>query len=433
MNNQLLRSEKCAAIRSMCKQSLLNFAVLLSLFASPCLGQSPSSPWQQQVREYAEKQDWTSAMRIVEAELALSPQDVEAQSWRARILAWSGQLAEAEQKYLQILTEASNDPDNWAGIAFVYSRLNRAQDALHALDRAIALDPKRADLRLARACVLRSLNKRQDAKAGFEAALALDPSSQEARNGIASVKSEARHQLLFGTSTDLFSFIGADQQESVNLISRWNRHWETYVGGSFYSWAGLNAQKLNLAVAGKSVHLGSLTLGGAVANDNGIIPQNEAFFSYDRGWKISSAGILRGLETTVEPHWYWYSTARVLTLNGTTIAYFPRDWMWSLRLTGADSRFPGAAAEWRPAGLSKLSFPLNRVENHQLGGNLFFATGTENYAQVDQIGHFSSHTYGGGLHFQLAAAQDVSGFAGYETRSAGQTQITFGLTYGIRF
>jgi tetratricopeptide (TPR) repeat protein len=417
----------------MCKQSLLSFAVLISLFAGPCAGQSRPSPWQQQVRDYSEKQDWTAAMRIVEAALAQFPEDLEAQSWRARILSWSGQLAEAEQEYLHVLVKASNDPDNWAGIAFVYSRQNRHQDALHALDRAVALDPKRADLRLARARVLRALNKRQDAKSDFEAALALDPNNQDARNGMASLKPEARHQLLFGTSTDLFSFIGADQQESVNLISRWTRHWETYVGGSFYSWAGLNAQKLNVAVAGKSSHCGSLTLGGAVANDNGIIPQNEAFFSYDRGWRIANAGILRGLETTVEPHWYWYSTARVLTLNGTTIAYFPGDWMWSLRLTGAKSRFPGSPAQWRPAGLSKLSFPLNHVESHQLGGNVFYATGTENYAQVDQIGHFSAHTYGGGLHFQLAAAQDVSGFAGYETRSAGQNQITFGLVYGIRF
>jgi tetratricopeptide (TPR) repeat protein len=417
----------------MCKQSVLSWSLLPVLFASLCAAQAPSSTWQQQVRNYAENQDWDSAMRIVEEQISRSPHDMDVRSWRARILSWSGRLNQAEHEYLQILAIVPNDPDNWAGLGSVYLRQGRTQDALHALDRAVALDGKRADLHVARARIFIILNQGHAAEAEFESALVLDPNNQEARNGIASVKAEARHQLLFGTSTDLFSFIGADQQESINLISRWNRHWETYVGGSFYSWAGLNAQKFNLAVAGKSARLGSLTLGGAVANDNGIIPQNEAFFSYDRGWRISGAGVLRGLETTVEPHWYWYSTARVLTLNGTTIAYFPRDWMWSLRLTGANSRFPGAAAEWRPAGLSKLSFPLNRVESHQLGGNVFFATGTENYAQVDQIGHFSSHTYGGGLHFQLAAAQDVSGFAGYETRSAGQTQITFGLTYGIRF
>src|SRR5207249_2587798 len=148
----------------------------------------------------------------------------------------------------------------------------------------------------------------------------------------------------------------------------------------------------------------------------GLVPQNEAFFAYGRGWRLARTGLLRGLETNYEQHWFWYSTARVLTLNATTIAYFPRDWTWSLRLTGAASHFPGTADEWRPAGFSKIAFPLKRFDSWQLGGNIFFATGTENYSQVDQIGHFSSHTYGGGLHYQFAEAQEISGFAEYEKR-----------------
>ena len=417
----------------MFKQSLSTVVIAIALFAWPCAGQTPSITWQSKVRDLAQKQDWPSALQLVESKLAESPQDLEAQAWHARILAWSGKSTEAEQEYLRVLTSAPNDPDNWAGIAFVYSQQGRPNDALRALDKAVALDPKRSDLRLARARVLRVLERSQDAASDFKAALTLDPANQDARNGIASLKSERRHQLLFGTNTDLFSFTGAEQQGSVSLTSRWNRHWETYVGGSFYNWVGFDAQKLNLALTGKTSRWGSLAVGGAMANDSGIIPQHEAFFSYDRGWRIANAGILRGFETTIEPHWYWYSSARVLTLNGTGIAYFPHDWMWSLRLTGADSRFPGSPAEWRPAGLSRLSFPLNREGSHRRGGNVFFATGTENYAQVDQLGHFSSHTYGGGMHLQLAASQDISGFAGYETRTEGLNQITFGLTYGIRF
>jgi hypothetical protein len=319
------------------------------------------------------------------------------------------------------------------GLASVYSRQNRPQEALRALDRAITLDPKRADLHLARGRVLRSLNEYRGAKAEFEEALVLDPRSNETRSGLESLRSQPRHELLLGSNTDLFSFMDAGQQESISLLSNWSSHWETSVGGSFYRWAGVDAQKLNAAIAVKSVRLGSFTVGGALAHDGGVIPKNEAFFGYDRGWKLAHAGLLRGLETNFEQHWYWYSTARIITLNETTIAYFPRDWTWSLRLTGADSRFPGDGAEWRPAGFSKIAFPLKSFESRQLGGNIFFATGTENYSQLDQIGHFSSHTYGGGLHFQMAAAQDVSGFAGYETRTEGLNQITFGLTYGIRF
>jgi tetratricopeptide (TPR) repeat protein len=409
------------------------FVIGIALYASPSLGQATPPVWLQEVHKYTERQDWNSAMRLVESEMVRFPQDTDLRAWRARILTWSGRLDEAEQEYLRIIAVVPNDPDNWMGLAAVYSGENRAHDALHALNRAVRLDPKRVDLHMARARALRTLEQNSEAKAEFEAALALNPESKDARNGIAALKSPPMHQLLLDTNTDLFSFAGANQQEGINLISRWSHNWETSFGGSFYRWARANAQKLNASVAAKAARFGSISVGGALAHDVGVIPKTEGFYAYDRGWRLSRVGLLRGLETNFEQHWYWYSTARIITLNETTTAYFPRDWMWSLRLTGADSRFPGTQAEWRLAGFSKIAFPVTTFETRRLGGNIFFATGTENYSQVDQIGHFSSHTYGGGLHFQMASAQDISGFAGYQTRTEGLTQITFGLTYGIRF
>jgi Flp pilus assembly protein TadD len=415
------------------KQPVLSWSVLLVLFASLCVAQAPSSAWQQQVRNYVEKRDWDSAMRVVEEEISRNPRDMDVRSWRARILGWSGRLEEAEHEYLQILGVVPNDPDNWAGLGSVYLRQGRTQDALHALDRAVVLDGKRADLHLARARVLRTLDQPHAAEAELKSALALEPSNPEARNGIASLKPPPKQQLIFGTNNDLFSFAGAEQQGFINLISHWTSRWETSVGGSFYRWQGIDAQKLNLALTAKSTRWGSLTIGGAAARDGGIIPRNEIFFAHDRGWRLAHAGLLRGFETNFEQHWYWYSAARVLTFSGTGTAYFPRDWMWSLRLSGARSEFPGTATEWRPAGLSKLAFPLKSFESRQITGNIFFATGTEDYAQLNQIGHFSSHTYGGGLRFQMQPSQDIGGFAGYETRTQGLNQISFGLTYGIRF
>ena len=419
-------------MRKLCIMSC-GLLIGMALYISPSVGQVPPSTWQAEVRRYAEKQDWNSAMRIVEAEAARSPQDMDVRSWRARVLTWSGRLDQAEQEYLRIVDVVPDDPDNWMGLAAVYSRQNRPQDALHALDRAITLDPKRADLHLARGRVLRELSRSGEAKTEFAEVLFLDPRNEDARSGLASFRSQPRHQLLLEANTDLFSFVGANQEQGVNLISRWTDHWETSFAGNFYRWAGVDAQKLSANVTGKSKTLGSLTLGGAVAHDNGVIPKDEAAFGYDRGWRLVHAGLLRGVEANYEQHWYWYSTARIITLNQTTIAYFPHDWTWSLRLIGAQSRFPGSGTEWRPAGMSKIGFPIKSFETRQLGGNIFFATGTENYSQVNQIGRFSSHTYGGGMRFQLAAAQDVSGFAGYQQRNDGRSEMSFGFTYGIRF
>jgi len=419
-------------MRKMCIMNV-GLMIAIGIFCPLSFGQTTPPAWQEEIRKYVGKQDWDAAMRIVDGQVARSPEDMDVRSWRARVLTWSGKLDEAEHEYLQIIAVVPNDPDEWMDLATVYSRENRMQDALQALDRAVQLDSKRADLHLARGRALRAVNERTEAKAEFEEALVLDPRNEEARSGIASLRSESRHQLLLETNTDLFSFTGANQEQGAILISRWTNHWETVFGGSFYRWAGVDAQKLNASVTGKLPRWGSLTLGGAVAHDSGVIPENEAFFEYDHGWRFAHAGIWRGLETNYEQHWYWYSTARILTLNQTVIAYFPRDWTWSLRVTGARSQFPGTGAEWRPAGLSKIGFPIKRFEGRQLGGNIFFATGTENYSQVDQIGRFSSHTYGGGMRFQLAAAQDVNGFAGYQQRNDGRSEMSFGFAYGIRF
>jgi hypothetical protein len=59
--------------------------------------------WQQEVRRYAQAKDWTAAMTIIDRKIDSAPRDLDMRAWRARILTWSGNLAEAEREYLQIL------------------------------------------------------------------------------------------------------------------------------------------------------------------------------------------------------------------------------------------------------------------------------------------------------------------------------------------
>ena len=174
-------------------------------------------------------------------------------------------------------------------------------------------------------------------------------------------------------------------------------------------------------------------MGGARGRDNGVIPKTEAFFDYDNGWKLPMNRLLRGVEIDYGQHWYWYTTARILTISGTTVLYLPREWSWTLAGTAARSEFSGTDAEWRPSGVTRLESPIRAWDEHRLRGNLLFAVGTENFAHVDQIGRFSSQTYGGGLHLQLTARQDFTGYAGYQKRTQDRRQTTFGITYGIRF
>jgi tetratricopeptide (TPR) repeat protein len=394
-------------------------------------GQQLTPRWHADLQRCVEANDWTAAMDIVDQEIAYAPKDMDIRAWRARVLMWSGKIAEAEHEYLEILAIVPNDPDNWLGLANVYSRERRAEEARRALDRAVELDPKRADLRAARGRAFQAADEQKEAKLEFRRALELDPNNTEAHAGLLSLRGEPRHELRVGANADLFSFTDANHDEGLSLTSQWTSHWGTSVAGNPYQRGGTEAEKFVASVTGKLPRWGELTLGGAAAHDNNVIPKNEAFFDYDRGWKVSGSKVLRGVEIDYGQHWYWYTTARILTIHETTLFYLPHDWTWSLGLTGARSHF--SSTEWRPSGMTRLGFPITRWDERRLGGNVFYAVGTENFAQVDQIGQFSSHTYGGGLRFQLTAREDVTGFAAYQKRTQDRRQTSFGFTYGFRF
>src|SRR5260370_36884331 len=117
---------------------------------------------------------------------------MDVRAWRARVLAWSGRLAEAEKEDLAILKVLRNDPDNWMGLASVYSREGKTAEALRALDVAVELDPKRADLHGARARAWRATAEPSQARIEFQKALDLDPSNTEAHTGMLSTRNQPR-------------------------------------------------------------------------------------------------------------------------------------------------------------------------------------------------------------------------------------------------
>ena len=144
----------------------LTVALLLAVLSADGWGQAPD--WQGQVRKYAEARDWASAMRLVEQEIARAPQDMDVRAWRARVLAWSGKLPQAEKEYLEVLKVARADPDNWMGLAGVYLREGKVVEANRAISTAEELDPKRSDIHAAHARILREEGQRKE---GFKVLL----------------------------------------------------------------------------------------------------------------------------------------------------------------------------------------------------------------------------------------------------------------------
>jgi tetratricopeptide (TPR) repeat protein len=415
------------------KPILRRLIVAVILFALPACAQNPAPDWQEQVRKYVEMKDWDSALRIVDLEITLAPHDMDVRTWRARVLGWSGNLAQAEQEYLQILQVSTNDPDNWLGLGEVYLSEGKTQGALQALAAAVRLDPGRADLHVARGRALAAAGDRKAARMEFQQASKLEPANKEARDAQKSVLAEPRNELRFGQEDNAFNFTGPNYDEWVSLRTQWSSHWATTFLGNFFQWGAADAGKFGASVTGRLAKWGALTVGADDAHDSGVLPKHEAFFELDHGWKIGEKGLVRGVEVTYNQHWYWYSTVRVLTFGGVVLAYLPRDWTLSLSEIEARSDFPGLGTQWRPSEIARLGFPIMRHEERQLSGNVFFATGTEDFASVDQIGSFASQTFGGGLRLSVTARQDISAYASYQKRSLGRSDTNFGLSYGLRF
>ena len=403
------------------------------LLSAICTFGQLAPDWQARVRRYSEAGDWTSAMRIVEEEVMRAPDDMDVRAWRARVLTWSGRLAEAETEYVTILKVASTDPDIWLGLATLYGRQGNTEGAIAALNVALKLDPRRADLHAARGRVLRSRGERNEARLEFEKALLLDPASAEARMGLLSLRAEPKHELRLGEDNDLYNFAPPNRGEWVSLISRWTPLWRSAVAGSLYQRGGTDAEKFLASITARSRKWGALSGGGALGSRSGIIPKNEAFFDWDHGWTRGESTFVRGIEFNYGQHWYWYDNARILTCSGAAIVYLPREWTASLTAVGARNAFSGTGIEWRPSGIARLGFPLAKRAEKRLSGNVVFAAGTEDFARVDQIGAFASHSYGAGMRLDLTLRQDVTGYALYQQRTQQKTDTSFGFTYGIHF
>jgi tetratricopeptide (TPR) repeat protein len=408
-------------------------SLALLLFVSLAHGQGRPQDWQAQVRSYADKLDWSAALLIIDAEIARAPRDLDLKAWRARVLTWAGRLGEAEHDYREILNVDPRDADNWAGLATTCLREGKIEEALRAIEIAVQMDPNRADLHATYARVLRAAGQRIAARSEFKKALNLDPASTEARAGLISLRGQPKNEFRGGLETDSLNYTIPNQGQWASLITRWTPLWSTNLGAGFYQRSGIFADKFVGSATLHDPSFAAITVGGAIADDHTVIPKSEAFFDLDRGLTNRDAKLLRGLELQYGQHWYWYQTARILTLNGAAILYLPREWSLTFGATGARSAFSGTGVEWRPSGSTRLGFPLVAWSTARLSGSIFFAAGTENFASSDQIGRFASQTYGGGLRFEYASRFYLAFTYSYQRRTQNRTDSYTGFTYGLRF
>lgn len=402
------------------------------VFAFGCLVNAAvgqlATDWQVEVRQKVESHQLDVALELVQVRLSRAPDDLEAQGWRARILAWQGHWQDAEADYRCVLGRVPGDVDMLTGLADVLMWQGRTKEALAIIEQARNLRPTEPEILSRRAHILHAVGEPSLARRQYREILPLDPQNAEARRELAGLSEETHHELRIGTDIDTFNYADAAQAQSVLLTSRWTPRWSTAIGADFYQRFGQNAGKFQASGSWRFTEHDWLTAGGAAGHDNAVIPKREASFEYGHGLKIVNR-MIKGLEVSYRQRWLWYQGAHVLTVGATQLYYLPKGWMWALTVTGARSGFSNAGIEWVPSGSTRLMVPLAA----RWSGNLTFAVGTENFAQAEQIGRFSARSYGGGLKYRISHKQDIAGYVAVQDRTHGRTENSYGLSYGCRF
>ncbi len=402
-------------------------AILFFLASVPTSGQAIDD-WQQRVRIEVQGHHLDTALTIVEQRLAEAPDDLEAHGWRGRLLAWKGRWPEGEAEYRFVLRSVPNDVDILTCLSDVLLWQQKWQDSLQVLDQARKISSSDPEILVRRARVLNLLGRIPEARSEYKEALKFDPENHAAKTAIADLGQNTVHELRFGDDVDFFNYTGTAQTQGITLSSRWNQQWSTVFGTNIYQRFGENAGKFLASTALHFTRNDWLNVGGAIANEQQVVPTHEVFLEYGHASRFRNHWV-KGLESSYQQHWYWYSGAHVLTFTTNQIVYLSRDWTWTLAVTGARTGFAGTNVAWEPSGWSKIGVPLPR----HLRGNAFYAVGTENFAQIDQIGRIAGHTYGGGLRYPLAERQDLTGYVSRQDLNQNQTITSFGLNYGIHF
>jgi hypothetical protein len=407
--------------------------LFLLLLASILIFQAPArceeqTDWLQRVRLQVAAQHLDLAMLAIDQRIAQKPDDLEARGRKARLLAWQGQWMEAQWEYEYVLGYAPGDVEILGGLADVLLWQGKAKDALAVIDRARSIAPTQPDILLRRARILRSLDDISAARRQYHEILQLGSNASEVSGALGELASENRYELRIGADASTFNYTGGAESEIMSFRSRWTPRISSVVETSFNQRFGQSATKFSGSSSLLVAKRMWLSLGGAVANSNIIIPEHELQIEVGQGFTLSNT-FIKGLEASFQQHWFWYEGAHVLTLGATQLYYLPKEWSWSLSLTAARSSFTGAGIQWSPSGCSRLNFPIRRG----VSGNVMFANGTENFAAIDQIGHFSARTFAGGLKFRYSGRQDISGYVALQKRSQERTQNSFGMSYGLHF
>jgi len=135
----------------------------------------------------------------------------------APVLIALGRLSEADEAARHLINVEPGSPETWVTSAFVATRLMRHERALQAYQRAAALKPEEAGLRLSVGHVQKTLGRRADSEASYKSALQMDRARGDAWWGLADLKNYTFTDAELGSLQELVAAGGRSRAEEAQL------------------------------------------------------------------------------------------------------------------------------------------------------------------------------------------------------------------------
>src|SRR6202021_1825315 len=148
-----------------------------------------------------------------------------------------------------VLEKFPNDTDILVGLADVLLWQRKDSESLQVLDRAKAISPTDPEILSRQARVLAWLGRTGEARSEYLKTLQADSGNNDAREGLASLRENTKHEFRIGEDVDFLSYANNGQTQSVSLSPRWNHQWSTIFGVSIYQRFGQDAVKFLASTA----------------------------------------------------------------------------------------------------------------------------------------------------------------------------------------
>lgn len=163
-----------------CLHAIGTAIVCLTLLGA-CAVPASAQDYLAQARQLASSGQRPAAIKILEDRLATRPDDLDARTLLGIILSWEGQYPEARKELRQVLSDKAGYYDAMVALANLELWDGHAELALGLADGVLRTTSKDTGVMLVRARALSALNRNQEAIDALDRVLAIDPKDAAAR------------------------------------------------------------------------------------------------------------------------------------------------------------------------------------------------------------------------------------------------------------